>query len=268
MDAPLTAAPAPTMVTHANMTKTFLIFLTLQYFRSLLYSRHLTEPPCVPYSKYMTYTNYSQLKIEIYADGAMLDDMLAALKQGVVKGFTTNPTLMKKAGVTNYETFARTVLGHITTLPISFEVFSDDFSEMELQANKINSWASNVFVKIPITNTKGQSAAPLIKRLAERGVKLNVTALLTTDQVQEVAGVLSKDVPSIVSVFAGRAADTGVNPLPLMKECLQILKPMPQAKPKYLDGSKLTRLRMLGWTIPAPSISIQPRCLHTEQPFC
>lgn len=187
----------------------------------------------------MTYTSHSQLKIEIYADGAVLEDMLAALKQGVVKGFTTNPTLMKKAGVTNYEAFAHKVLEHITTLPISFEVFSDDFAEMEQQAMKIKSWGSNVYVKIPVMNTKKQSACPLIKKLAAAGVKLNVTAILTTQQVKEVAAVLNPNVPSIVSVFAGRVADTGVNPLPLMKESLSILKPNTQAKLLWASSREL-----------------------------
>lgn len=178
----------------------------------------------------MKLTHHSQLQIEIYADGANLDDMLAALKQGVVKGFTTNPTLMKKAGITNYEAFARTVLGHITTLPISFEVFSDEFGEMELQAMKIKSWGENVYVKIPVMNTQGQSSCPLIKKLAASGVKLNVTAIMTTQQVNEVAQSLNPQVDSIVSVFAGRVADTGVNPLPLMQQSLTILKPNAKAK--------------------------------------
>lgn len=174
-------------------------------------------------------TNH-QLKVEIYADGANLEEMLNALRQGAVKGFTTNPTLMRKAGVTDYEVFARNVLAHITELPISFEVFSDEFAEMEQHALTIHAWARNVFVKIPVTNTKGQSSAPLIRRLAERGVNLNVTAILTIEQVREVAQVLNPAVPSIVSVFAGRIADTGQDPLPIMREALHLLRGLPKAK--------------------------------------
>jgi transaldolase len=184
----------------------------------------------------------NQLKIEIYADGADLNDMLAALKQPYIKGFTTNPTLMRKAGVSDYEGFARKVLTHITELPISFEVFSDDFDEMERQALKINSWGKNVYVKIPITDTKGRSAAPLVGRLAAAGVKLNVTAILTIKQVKDVAAVLNKDVPAIVSVFARRIADTGVDPLPIMKESLQILKPLPKAKLLWASPRELLNL--------------------------
>lgn len=180
-----------------------------------------------------------QLKIEIYADGANLDDMVSALRQGVVKGFTTNPTLMKKAGIADYGAFARTVLAKITKLPISFEVFSDEWSEMERQALTINSWADNVYVKIPVTNTKSESSAPLISLLAGRGVKLNVTAILTTGQVREVAQALRREVPSIVSVFAGRIADTGRDPVPAMREALDILAPLPKAKLLWASSREL-----------------------------
>ena len=183
-----------------------------------------------------------KLKIEIYADGADLNDMLTALKQPYIKGFTTNPTLMRKAGVTDYEGFARKVLKDIKDLPISFEVFSDEFEEMERQAHRINSWGKNVFVKIPITNTRGESACPLVKRLAKAGVKLNVTAILTVQQVKDVALALDKDVPAVVSVFAGRIADTGRDPLPIMKESLQILKPLPKAKLLWASPRELLNL--------------------------
>ena len=170
------------------------------------------------------------LKIKIYADGANIDDMLNAYKSKAVDGFTTNPTLMVKAGVKDYEKFAKEVLGQIRDLSISFEVFSDDFVDIERQARKIKSWGNNVHVKIPITNTKGESSCPLIKKLAAEGTHLNVTAILTLDQVREVAAVLQPDVPSIVSVFAGRVADTGVDPMPLMKDSAKILKSLPAAE--------------------------------------
>ena len=169
------------------------------------------------------------LKIDIYADGADVNEMLEALKQPYIKGFTTNPTLMRKAGVTDYEAFASKVLAHIKDLPISFEVFSDDFDEMDRQARLMDSWGPNVYVKIPVTNTEGVFAGEVIRALAKDGIKLNVTALLTLDQVLEVAGVLEADVPAIVSVFAGRIADTGVDPLPIMKESLGELLNLVQA---------------------------------------
>lgn len=184
----------------------------------------------------------NDLKIEIYADGADLADMISASKQSHIKGLTTNPTLMRKAGVEDYEGFARKVLQHITTLPISFEVFSDEFDEMERQARLINSWGPNVYVKIPITNTRGASSAPLIRTLAGEGIKLNVTALLTVSQVREVTNVLNSTVPAIVSVFAGRIADTGVDPLPLMRECLQIVKSRPLAKLLWASPRELLNI--------------------------
>lgn len=162
------------------------------------------------------------LKIKIYADGADLAGMLQIAQQGLVKGLTTNPTLMRKAGLTDYPAFAREVLAQIKQLPISFEVFTDDFSSMEAEARAIAAWGPNVYVKIPVSNTLGQSSAPLIARLAADGIKLNVTALLTLEQVREVVGALKAGVPSIVSVFAGRIADTGRDPVPLMAEALKL----------------------------------------------
>ena len=167
-----------------------------------------------------------ELKIKIFADGANLEEMLNAYHSKAVDGFTTNPTLMKKAGITDYEKFAKEILFHIKDRSISFEVFSDEFSEMERQARKIHSWAKNIHVKIPVTNTKGESSCPLIKKLSYEGVPLNVTALLTLDQVKEVANSLNPKVSSIVSVFAGRIADTGADPLPIMKESAKMLKPL------------------------------------------
>lgn len=162
--------------------------------------------------------------IKLYADGANLDDMLAAYRSGVVQGFTTNPTLMRKAGITDYEAFAKEVLGMISDRPISFEVFADDFSTMYEQAHKINSWGENVYVKIPITNTKGESAVPLVKHLVGDGIKLNITAILTLEQVKVVNDVLSPHIPAIVSVFAGRIADTGIDPMPIMQKASQMLQ--------------------------------------------
>jgi transaldolase len=163
--------------------------------------------------------------VKIFADGADREALLALAGNPVVRGFTTNPTLMRKAGVSDYERFAKEILAEVKDRPISFEVFSDEFPEMEDQAMKIASWAENVYVKIPVTNTRGESAAPLMKRLAGRGVKVNATALLTLDQVQTVAGSLAGGTPAVVSVFAGRIADTGVDPVPIMKAALDVLAP-------------------------------------------
>jgi transaldolase len=170
------------------------------------------------------------LKIKIFADGADKKGMLELNANPLIKGMTTNPTLMRKAGLTDFEAFARDILQGITDKPLSFEVFSDDFPEMKRQALKINSWAKNVYVKIPITNTRQESSLPLIKELANDGVKLNITAILTLDQVKGVAESLSPKVPSFVSVFAGRIADTGVDPIPHMVECKKILKGLPAAE--------------------------------------
>ena len=164
------------------------------------------------------------LKVKIFSDGADKEDMLDMASKTFIRGLTTNPTLMKKAGIKDYEAFAKDILSTIKEKPISFEVFSDDFDEMEKQAMKITSWADNVYVKIPITNTKKESSKELIQRLAEKKVKLNITAIMTLDQVKTVLSVLDNKVPSIISVFAGRIADTGKDPIPLMKECLKEMK--------------------------------------------
>ncbi|HKC60318.1 MAG TPA: transaldolase [Myxococcales bacterium] len=165
------------------------------------------------------------LKVKIFADGADRAAILELCKDPVIKGFTTNPTLMRKAGVTQYEAFAKDVLREIENRPISFEVFSDEFAEMEAQAMRLASWGENVYVKIPVTNTRGNSSAPVMARLARRGVKVNATALLTVAQVQEVAHALAGGPRSIISVFAGRIADTGVDPLPVMKAALEVVAP-------------------------------------------
>ena len=174
--------------------------------------------------------NLATLRVKIYADGADKAGMLQMNANPLIKGMTTNPTLMRKAGLKDFEAFAKDILQGITEKPISFEVFSDEFSEMRRQAMKINGWAKNVFVKIPITNTREESALPLIRELASEGVKLNVTAILTLEQVAGVAKALNAKVPSIVSVFAGRIADTGVDPMPEMRESKKILAGMPQAE--------------------------------------
>ena len=168
-----------------------------------------------------------QLKVKIFADGADLECILEYYANPLIKGFTTNPTLMRKSGITDYEGFARQVLEHITERPISFEVFSDEFDEMERQAHKISTWGKNVFVKIPITNTGKKSSAELVRRLALEGIQLNVTALMTPDQVRVISPALGNSVPSYISIFAGRIADTGREPGPLMREAVEIMAQFP-----------------------------------------
>ena len=163
-----------------------------------------------------------KLKVQIFADGADKAGMLEMYKKPFIKGLTTNPTLMKKAGIKDYEAFAKDILLEVKDKSISFEVFSDDLDEMEKQALKIATWGENVYVKIPITNTKGIPTYSLIKKLSDKGVKVNVTAIMTLEQVRDVVLSLSQNVPSYVSVFAGRIADTGVDPVPLMSAAVQI----------------------------------------------
>lgn len=169
-------------------------------------------------------------RILIYSDGANVQEMVAARAAGIVSGFTTNPTLMRKGGVADYERFAREALAAVGDMPISFEVLADEFDDMERQALLISRWGDKVFVKIPITNTRGESAIPLIRRLVAARVKVNVTAILTLDQVRQVAEALDSDVPAIVSVFGGRIADTGRDPVPLMREAAVLLKARPNAQ--------------------------------------
>ena len=163
-----------------------------------------------------------KLKVQIFADGADKAGMLEMYKKPFIKGLTTNPTLMKKAGIKDYEAFAKDILLEVKDKSISFEVFSDDLDEMEKQALKIATWGENVYVKIPITNTKGIPTYSLIKKLSDKGVKVNVTAIMTLQQVRDVVLNLNQNVPSYVSVFAGRIADTGVDPVPLMSAAVQI----------------------------------------------
>ncbi len=177
-----------------------------------------------------TIPQLSDLQIKIFSDGADLDSIFAAYEEGIVRGFTTNPTLMAKAGITNYLRFAREVLRVVQDLPVSFEVFADDIEEMRRQAHILAELGQNVYVKIPVTNTKAESCASLVRGLAAAGLKLNITALFTDSQTQAIAEALNPDVPAIVSVFAGRIADSGRNPIPYMERALTILKPLPQAE--------------------------------------
>ncbi len=171
----------------------------------------------------MSSPSIKNLKIKIFADGADIKSMIEAYKGDVVKGFTTNPTLMKKNGITDYEGFAKEVIKNIPDRPISFEVFSDEIDEMASQAKKIASWGKNINVKIPITNTKGQSTVPLVKKLSSEGLSLNITAILTVEQVKAVSEVLNPNTYNIVSVFAGRIADTGRDPKPYMLDSAKLL---------------------------------------------
>ena len=171
-----------------------------------------------------------QLRVKIFADGADLAGMLDLYKQPYIKGFTTNPTLMRKSGIGDYRAFAREVLATIPDRPISFEVLSDDIKEMERQANEIASWGANVYVKVPVTNTRSESTAALVRKLSHRGVKVNVTALLPLEQVRQVVEAVEGGAPACISVFAGRLADTGVDPLPLMTQALELLRAAPNAE--------------------------------------
>lgn len=172
----------------------------------------------------------ANLKVKLFADGADLAGIKEMYANPMIKGFTTNPTLMRKAGIQDYKAFAHQVLEAIPDRPISFEVFADEFDEMERQALEIASWGKNVSVKIPVTNTRKESAGPLIERLSKAGVALNVTALTTLEQVRDVTARLAPDVPAIISVFAGRIADTGRDPVPLMAEAVKIMRDKPKSE--------------------------------------
>ncbi|HES7639771.1 TPA: transaldolase [Streptococcus pyogenes] len=165
-----------------------------------------------------------KLNVKVFSDGAVLETMLKDLQTGLVTGFTTNPSLMKKAGISSYIGFAKEVLAKIPDYPVSFEVFADDLASMEKEAEKIASLGDNVYVKIPVTTSTGESTCPLIQKLSAKGIKLNVTAIFTIEQTQAVVDHLTAGVPAIVSVFAGRIADTGVDPMPIMEEALRICR--------------------------------------------
>jgi transaldolase len=170
------------------------------------------------------------LHVKIYADGADKAGMLDLYKNPLIQGMTTNPTLMKKAGIRDYESFARDVLETVREKPISFEVFADEFPEMRRQALRMRDWQENVYVKIPISNPRGESSIPLIRSLAQDGVKLNVTAILTQRQIAEVTASLSPTAPSVVSIFAGRIADTGRDPVPMVRSARELLRHLPKAE--------------------------------------
>lgn len=192
----------------------------------------------------------SELKVKIFADGADLDGIRKLAANPLIAGFTTNPTLMRKAGVTDYEAFSRDVLTIAAPRSVSLEVFADDLPEIERQAEQISTWGSNVYVKIPVTTTSGQSTADVVRKLSARGIKLNVTALMTQEQVEEVCRALAPTTPAFVSVFAGRIADTGRDPLPLMRKAVEILNARPSAE--------------LIWASPRELLNI----VHAEQVGC
>jgi transaldolase len=175
-------------------------------------------------------TTLSGLNVQIFADSADRASLLALHARPYISGLTTNPTLMRRAGVADYRAFAREILGVITTKPVCFEVLADDFGEMERQALEISSWGGNVYVKVPVTNTRGVSCATLIRRLTDRGVRLNVTALMTLSQLREILPALNPATPSYVSIFAGRVADTGIDPLPVMARAVEMLRVNPRAR--------------------------------------
>ena len=182
------------------------------------------------------------LNIKLFADGADLDGIKESALDPRIMGFTTNPTLMRKAGVRDYRAFALEVLEAVPDRPVSFEVFSDDFDDMEHQAREIASWGGNVYVKIPVTDTTGAFSGDLIRRLTDAGVKVNVTAVMTLHQVGRVGDCLSESVPSIVSVFAGRVADTGRDPVPLMEEAVETLRPLPRAELLWASPRELLNI--------------------------
>jgi transaldolase len=190
----------------------------------------------------MNATSVNSLRIKIFADGADLKSMKEAATNPLVKGFTTNPTLMRQAGVTDYKAFAREVLAAIPDRPVSFEVFADDFATMEAQGREIASWGDNVYVKVPVTNTKGEFAGPLLATLSRAGVKLNVTAIMTLNQVRKVGEALAVETPAVVSVFAGRIADTGRDPVPLMRDCVALLKNRPKAELLWASPRELLNI--------------------------
>ena len=184
----------------------------------------------------------SELRVQVFADGADKASMPDLYRQPYIKGFTTNPTLMRKAGITDYERFALDILQHIPDRPISFEVFADDEPEMERQARKIARWANNVYVKIPVTNTRSEPMYDLIRRLGADGIQVNATALLALDQVRHVAKALQGGAPSYISVFAGRVADTGRDPIPLMKSALELMAPEPNCQLVWASPRELLNI--------------------------
>ncbi|MGC2022130.1 MAG: transaldolase [Candidatus Sulfotelmatobacter sp.] len=184
----------------------------------------------------------SELRVQVFADGADKASMLELYRQPYIKGFTTNPTLMRKAGVTDYERFAREILQQIPDRPISFEVFADDEGQMERQARRIARWAANVYVKIPVTNTRREPMYELVRRLSAEGIQVNATAVLALDQVEHLARALRGGAPSYISVFAGRVADTGLDPVPLMKSALELMAPEPNSQLVWASPRELLNI--------------------------
>lgn len=184
----------------------------------------------------------NKLKIKLFADGADFAGIKELYANPLIKGFTTNPSLMRRAGIRDYREFAHQVIQHVPDLPISFEVFADELSEMERQAKVIASWGKNVNVKIPVMNTRGEFTGPIIESLSSMGVVLNVTAIMTVDQVQAVAKHLSPQTPAIISVFAGRVADTGVDPMEHMTQCLQVISHLPKAELLWASPRELLNI--------------------------
>ncbi len=182
------------------------------------------------------------LKIKIFADGADKSSMLELYRQPHIGGFTTNPTLMQKAGITDYEAFAKDILTEIRDRPISFEVFADEFDEMERQALIIAGWADNVYVKVPVTNTRTEPSLELIHKLSHRGIKVNVTAIMTLAQVREVSAALAGGAASVISVFAGRVADTGLDPVPMMAEAVALMRPHPEQELLWASPRELLNI--------------------------
>lgn len=186
--------------------------------------------------------NINDLKIKLFADGANVDEMLSLAEKPYIKGFTTNPTLMRKAGVSDFEKFALQVLEKISDRPISFEVFSDDFDEMERQAHIIHNWGDNVYIKIPISNTLAIPSYPLIRKLGEDGLKLNVTAIMTLEQIHRVCQSLNDDAPAIISVFAGRIADTGRDPIPILQQAVEMVSTRPHIELLWASPRELLNI--------------------------
>ncbi len=184
----------------------------------------------------------SDLKIKIFADGADIESIKKLYSHPNIQGFTTNPTLMRQAGVQDYKAFALEVLNTVKDRPVSFEVFADDIAEMEVQAYEIASWGKNVNVKIPITNTKGESTAELVRRLSAKGIICNVTAIFTVKQIQEIVNVLDSNTPAILSIFAGRIADTGIDPVPVIAESVKIAKAKPKAEILWASPRELLNI--------------------------
>ena len=187
-------------------------------------------------------TNNNPLKVKIFADGANLDEIRKLASNPNVKGFTTNPTLMRKAGIIDYEAFGREVLAAVPDFPVSLEVFADDLPSMLAQGLAIASWGKNVNVKVPVTNTKGEFTGSVIKELAKAKVVLNITAIMTLQQVKDVAACLNPDITAIISVFAGRIADTGLDPIPLMVQCRDALKHLPKAELLWASPRELLNI--------------------------